>query len=135
MMVDQLFARREILETGVLHYLKTPGFFVGLALPICINVFRERFKGFFKNIDFILSFDLVILGAFALGMNVFTGDFSFALFGFLFGYSVVHIKRRYAILFNAMAILLAWTVSISLGIQHPCPRERNTHGWPPCQQL
>ena len=117
--MEQLFSRKEILATGVLSYLKSPAFFVGLALPICINVFRHKYKGFLKNIDFILAFDLALLGAIAMAVNIFIGDFSFALFGFVIGYSVVHVKRRYALVYNSLALLTAWTVSISLGYNTP----------------
>jgi hypothetical protein len=117
--VAQLFTRKEILETGVLRYLHAPGFFVGLALPICINVFRDKYKGFLRNIDFILAFDLAILGAIAMTVNIFIGDFSFALFGFVCGYTVVHVKRRYAVVYTMLALLTSWTVSISLGYNSP----------------
>jgi hypothetical protein len=116
---EQLFSRREIVETGVMRYLKSPGFFAGLAIPICINIFRSKYKSFLRNIDFILAFSLSILGAAAMVMDMYIGDFSFALFGFVCGYSAVHLKRRYALVYCTLALLTAWTVSISLGYNTP----------------
>jgi hypothetical protein len=115
----QVFARNELLETGVLAYVKSPFFFVGLATPVCINIFRNKYKGFLQNIDFILAFDLVILAALALFFNVFIGNFSFALFGFVAGYVMVYVKDKGKVMFSTLALLIAWTASISLGYNTP----------------
>lgn len=117
--LEQVFARKEILQTGVLAYIKSPAFFVGLAIPVCINVFRDKYKGFLQNIDFLLAFDLLLLGGAALFFNVFIGNFSFALFGFVIGYVIVHVKSKGIVTFSLLAILMAWTVSISLGYNTP----------------
>jgi hypothetical protein len=115
----QVFARNELLETGLLAYVKSPFFFVGLATPVCINIFRNKYKGFLQNIDFILAFDIVILAAVALVFNVFIGNFSFTIFGFVIGYIIVHIKDRGIVMFSMLAVLFAWTCSISLGYNTP----------------
>lgn len=116
---EQLFSRREIMETGVLKFVKSPSMVAGFALPLLISAFRKKYKGFLQHIDFILVFDLIVLGAIALLMNVFIGAFSFGLFGFLLGYTFVHIKRKGVVEFNLLTLLLAWTVAISLGYNTP----------------
>jgi len=66
-----------------------------------------------------LAFDLVILAAVALSFNVFIGNFSFTLFGFVAGYVIVHVKDRGIVMFSLLALLFAWTCSISLGYNTP----------------
>jgi len=119
MMMEQVFSRKEIVETGIIAYVTEPAFYAGLILPIAIKLLRTRYKGLLKNIDFILVFALILLGAASLYLNVFTGDFSFALFGFLNGYLIVHVTRKGVIVFNSLVLLIAWTVSISLGYNTP----------------
>ncbi|MEZ5009963.1 MAG: hypothetical protein R2753_17575 [Chitinophagales bacterium] len=117
--MEQLFSRRELMETGIIQFVKSPSLVAGFLLPLIINAFRKKYKGFLQHIDFILVFDLIVLGAAALIMNVFIGSFSFGLFGFLMGYTIVHIKRKGVVEYNLLTLLLAWTVAISLGYNTP----------------
>lgn len=117
--MQQLLSRGELMETGIRAYATSPGFYIGLGIPVAINAFRSRFKKYLRNIDFIVSISLVILGGASLYLNLFTGEFSFLLFGFMIGYAGTHIKKRYVVIFSGMVIMIAWTVSISLGYNTP----------------
>ncbi len=111
----QLFAHHELIQVGILSYIKSRLFFAGIIMA-CLLAFIQN-----NSLKILFLFILNSILIYALITNRYHEKFSFLILGATLGCLMIPIMRKqvqYIKLF-LVSILLAWSVSISVGYNSP----------------
>lgn len=107
----QLSGHNELIKVGVLSYVLNPFIYIGI-----IGIFIYSKLKINK-----LYFALLML-VFALGIlytDHYHGKFGFVFFGILIAELAIRLKNKEEIISSIIALLIAWSVSISVGYNTP----------------
>lgn len=111
----QLTTHHEIIAVGIISYIKSRLFFAGLLLFAFIFFINNKLVNLFS------LFIIIAICCYALVTNRIHEKFSFLLFGITLGCLLITIIKKQNIYFKlfSTSLLLAWSVSISVGYNSP----------------
>ncbi|MFN8295905.1 MAG: hypothetical protein U0T69_06890 [Chitinophagales bacterium] len=110
-LIVQLSGHNELIKVGVLCYVLNPFVYIGI-----IGIF------IYSKLKINKLYFVLLMLIFALGIlctNHYHGKFGFVFFGILIAELSIRLKKNEEIISSIVALLIAWSVSISVGYNTP----------------